>query len=284
LAGRVADHQRGSAPALGIDIDAMMGTVMTTRQALRMWSLGRRSALFVVSYTPLAAMFLALRWPTGWSVCDLARAGIVVAGTATALVGLFGACFASGRIFTRTLRAVATIGLIAAVGGILAGWTHPQPIGHEIPGSALGAGVAAGFVVAGIELLAVLLHNAARGSDATWVVTDVRDQGASVAAYLATYLLPLLNPDLHGVRTTSAYAIYLATLYVVFVRSDALVVINPMLYLSGYRIFDVALRPPDGAHGRRILLLSRVPIKGTMEVEGRPMGDDCYVAQSAQPL
>ncbi len=229
-------------------------------------------------------MFLALRWPTGWSAEDLLLVGVVVVGVATVVVGIFGACFASGKRFTRSLWIVALAGLGITVYGLLAGWTHPSLPAHTVRTSAAAASVAAGFVVAGVELLAVLLHNASRGSDATWDVTDVRDQGGAVAGYLATYLLPLLNPNVHGLRTTAAYVIYIATLYVVFVRSDGLVVINPMLYLFGYRIFDTLLKPPTGMEGRRILLLSRVPIRGTMKVEGRSMGDDCYVAVKAEPI
>jgi hypothetical protein len=229
-------------------------------------------------------MFLALRWPTGWSAHGLLLVGVIVVGVATTVVGVFGACFASGKTFTRLLLLAALAGLGIAVLGFLSGWAHPSQLHtHKVRSSAAAASVAAGFVVAGVELLAVLLGNASRGSDDTWDVTDARDQGGAVAGYLATYLLPLLNPDVHGVRMTAAYVIYIATLYVIFVRSDGLVAINPMLYLFGYRIFDVLLEPPLGMDGRRILLLSRVPIRGTMTVEGRSMGDDCYVAVKAEP-
>ena len=61
-----------------------------------MWAIGRGTALVIISYVPLAAMFLALRWPSGWSADDLVLAGVVFGGLATALVGLFGYGFAFG--------------------------------------------------------------------------------------------------------------------------------------------------------------------------------------------
>ena len=250
-----------------------------------MWAIGRRTALFIISYVPLAAMFLAQRWPSGWSTADLALVGLVVAGAATVLVGLFRYGFASGKVFTRLLLAAAVIGAGITVFGIVKGWADPIALHtRKTQTSAAAASIALGFVLAGLELVVVLLHNAGRGSGDSWGVTDARHQGGAVAGYLATYLLPLLNPDVHGARITVAYAVYLATLYVVFVRSDALVVINPMLYVFGYRIFDVCLAPPVGIDKRRILLLSKIPIWGVMEVDAVPLGDECYVAKEVRQI
>jgi hypothetical protein len=248
-----------------------------------MWAIGRRTALFIVSYVPLAAMFLALRWPSGWSADDLVLASVVVAGTATAAVGLFGVSFASGTVFTKLLLGAAVAGVGIVVLGLVSGWAHPLALhADKARTSAAAAGIAFGFVVAGLELLVVLLRNARRGSVDTWKVADARDQGGAVAGYLATYLLPLLNPNVHGARMTVAYAVYLFTLYVVFVRADGLVVINPMRYVFHYRMFDVRLLPPAGIEERRILLLSKVPIRGTMEVDVVPLGDECYVAKQVR--
>ena len=244
-----------------------------------MWALGRRTALFIVSYTPLAAMFLALRWPAGWDAVDLVRLALAIVGAATCVVALFGLAFASGRTFGRVLAVLAIVGGLVAALAVLKGWTEPfaleQPPSRA---SAAAAAVALFFIVVGIGLLWVILHNAGRGTPASWTIADPRDQGGAVAAYLASYLLPLLNPDAHGTRIAVAYAIYLLTLYIVFVRSESLVTINPMIYLFRYRIFDVALAPQgDGAPRRRVLLLSKSPLKRTMEVDAVPFGDDCYV-------
>ena len=65
--------------------------------------------------------------------------------------------------------------------------------------------------------------------------TDIRDQGATVAGYLATYLLPLIGVSVDGARDVAAYAIYFFVALVVFVRSD-LALVNPTLYLLGWRV------------------------------------------------
>ena len=78
---------------------------------------------------------------------------------------------------------------------------------------------------------------------------------------------------------TAAYAIYLAVLYVVYVKSDGLVLINPTLYLFGYRIYDVettvSTQPPSR---RRVLLLTKLRIDADTEVSVLPLGGDNHLA------
>ena len=69
--------------------------------------------------------------------------------------------------------------------------------------------------------------------------TSVRDRSSEVAAYVATYLLPLMTVADPGVRDLIAYAFVLVTLGVVFVNSD-LVGVNPLLSFCGYRVFRVS--------------------------------------------
>jgi hypothetical protein len=64
----------------------------------------------------------------------------------------------------------------------------------------------------------------------------VRDEGAQIAGYLASYILPLLVISEPAARDLLAYLGFLAVFGVVFVRSD-LVQVNPLLYLYGYRLF-----------------------------------------------
>lgn len=223
-------------------------------------------------------MFLALRWPQGWDAAELARVGAGVAAAALFVVALFGLAFASGK---QVHRALLAFGIVTAAVGVVAvsqGWTHPLALDPAPPRtSAAPAALALGFVVAGLGLLAVILVTAWRGTVREWSVSDPRDQGGAVAGYLASYLLPLLNPDTHGARIAAAYAIYLVTLYIIFVRSQGLVTINPMFYLFGYRIFDVQLETREEAGRRRVLLISKEPLKGAIDLNAVSIGDDCYV-------
>jgi hypothetical protein len=243
-------------------------------------ALVRRTGLFLVSYAPLAAMFVAAKWPEGWSAAALARAAVWVAAAVSLLVLPLAAAF-----FTRTRKKLAFGSVAVAAGAVMVwGGLHDwfRPLHWDAPRDATAAtvaGVAFALCVAGIQIALVILVNAQQTSALRWRITDPRDQGGAVAGYLATYLLPLLSLTAHGWNTFAAFAIYLLVVYVVFVRSENLVLVNPTLYLLGFRVFDVELDPPSGvASTRRVLLLSRGPVATGMNVNAFPLGDDCYVA------
>ncbi len=248
-----------------------------------MWAFSRRTALFVVSYAPLAAMFLVLRWPTGWSASELAKLGVWVGALA---FGLSMACVLPTLAGRRQRFAAGSAALLACVAlvliGAINGWTAPltltPPKGAT---SALVPAISFGACIAAAVLVVALLGNAKRAVHANWTVTDPRDQGSAAATYLATYLLPLLNPEGGGWRLTAAYAIYLLTLYVVFVRSDNLLVINPTLYVFGFRVFDVEIVSEDAQYRRRVLLLMRGTVGKETQVAVLPLGDNSYLAERA---
>ncbi len=51
-----------------------------------MWTVSRRTGLFVLSYFPLAAMFIVLKWPDGWDARQLVRLGIRTLAAAALLM------------------------------------------------------------------------------------------------------------------------------------------------------------------------------------------------------
>jgi hypothetical protein len=240
----------------------------------------RRSGLFLVSYAPLSAMFVAAKWPTGSSGRELALLALWVLGVASLLVlPLASAFFTRGRRKQTLAAASLVAGALTAVGTSLEWY---EPAAWHAPAKATHATTAAGafgLCVAGIEIALVILLNARQTSQLYWRISDPRDQGGAVAGYLATYLLPLLSFDAHGWNSVVAYGIYLLVLYVIFVRSENLVLVNPTLYVLGLRIFDVQLEPPGGvARQRRVLLLSRDAITKPTDVSVLPLGDECYLA------
>lgn len=96
------------------------------------------------------------------------------------------------------------------------------------------------LVVAGIwSLISLIRVSTRRVHPREATATRVRDLGSEVAAYVATYLLPLMTVAKPGLRDLVAYALVLAVIGVVFVNSD-LVGINPLLSLFGYRVFQVS--------------------------------------------
>jgi hypothetical protein len=245
-----------------------------------MWAVSRRTGLFIVSYAPLAAMFAVLRWPSGWTTAELIKLGITV--VAIAVLSLFAPALVTvtGMAVRRVLGVALVVVFALALYGILNGWLSPMALHvpkHKTSATVMGVGI--GFVALGLMIVALLLYNARRAGAVRWIVSDPREQGAAVAGYLATYLLPLLAIQPGGWRVTATYAIYLVVLYVVYIKSDSLVLINPTLYLFGYRIYDVettvSTQPPSP---RRVLLLTKLRIDSTSDVSVLPLGGDTHLA------
>ncbi|XVQ86128.1 hypothetical protein ACQP2K_01470 [Microbispora siamensis] len=98
-----------------------------------------------------------------------------------------------------------------------------------------------------------LVRGARKRSNATMKVTKVEDQGSAVSGYLATYLLPFLTELPAGWGDGLSYFLYFGTAFVIYVRSD-LAVVNPTLYLLGWRIYRAGLNDRD------TLLVTRIPV------------------------
>jgi hypothetical protein len=248
-----------------------------------MWALGRRTALFIVSYAPLAAMFLVLRWPSGWSSAELAELALWLGALALGVSLLPVIATLAGR--NRHLGIAVFVFLVccAVVAiGALKGWPAPMtlnPPRHRT--SAAAAGISFFACIVAVMLVIAILANAERAGRVRWDVTDPQDQGTAAATYLATYLLPLLNPEGGGWRLAAAYSIYLITLYIVFIRSDSLLVINPTLYIFGFRVSNVEVESADDRYRRRVLLLMKGSIEQHARVTVVPLGDNSYLARKA---
>ncbi|MEV4473935.1 hypothetical protein [Nonomuraea sp. NPDC049504] len=99
-----------------------------------------------------------------------------------------------------------------------------------------------------------LVRTAQKRSSAYMTITSVEDQGSAVSGYLATYLLPFLGELPNGWGDGIAYFLYFATAFVIFLKSN-LGVVNPTLYILGWRVSRVAL------NGRGTLLVSRKSVR-----------------------
>jgi hypothetical protein len=186
----------------------------------------------------------------------------------------------TGKIARWVVRAGFLVALATATYGVLDGWLFPlalaAPKGRT---TATTCGVAIFFATMGLGIVALILYNARRAGSVRWTVSDPTDQGAAVAGYLASYLLPLLSIQSGGWRVTATYAVYFGVLYLVYVRTESLILINPTLYLFGYRIYDVSVevstQPPSE---RRVLVLTKLKIDTTTEVSVLPLGDNDALA------
>lgn len=246
----------------------------------RVWAVSRRTGLFIVSYLPLAAMFIVLKWPQGWDAGQLIRLGIATLAAAALLMLLPVLVTVTGRRVQVGVLIVLAGALVVVIIAALNGWFEPftlQPSDHHT--SAATSALGFGFVSLGLMLVALLLYNAHRAGGVYWTVSDTSEQGAAVAGYLATYLLPLLAVGVGGWRVTAAYGIYLLVLWVVYVRSDQLLLINPTLYLFRFRIYDAQVRvDADPPHMQHVLILTRLQITDGARVRIKPLGGDNHLA------
>lgn len=244
----------------------------------------RRTGLFIISYVPLSAMFLALKWPVGWSADALLPLGAWVVAVAFVVLTPAGVTIVTGSIAKWPVRALAFLAAAVVLYGLVDGWLHPLALDppHDKT-SALAATVALWFAVLGLAPVGLLLYNAGRAGATTWTVTDPRDQSGAVAGYLATYLLPLLSLSAGGWRVTTALVIYLLVMYIIYVQSDALLLVNPTLALFHYRIYDVLVEPDDAAQAPwRVRLLTKLRITTKTQVQIVSLGDtNNYLGRAA---
>ena len=113
------------------------------------------------------------------------------------------------------------------------------------------------LAVAGIASLISLVRVSKRVEPRRVSPSAVTDLGSEVASYLATYLLPFLMVGEPDAADIVAYALVLATIAIVFVKSDMMGV-NPLLYLLGDRVYAAeGIRLTASGQPRRSLLVSR---------------------------
>ena len=76
------------------------------------------------------------------------------------------------------------------------------------------------------------------------VFYDIQDQSGSVAAYVATYLLPFVGLQLSTVRDVLTLAVFFLVVLAIFLRSD-LPAINPTLYVTGWQVVRARVESSD---------------------------------------
>ena len=70
-------------------------------------------------------------------------------------------------------------------------------------------------------------------------ITSRHARGSEIMGYIASYIVPFVTFSLSSGRQIIALFIFIAILGIVYVFSDDMVRINPMLNILGYRLYEV---------------------------------------------
>lgn len=109
----------------------------------------------------------------------------------------------------------------------------------------------------GALCLLLILWQIRRGAPKRYRIERVEDRGDDVAGYLVTYLLPFLTIAEPSAGDIAAYAVFIAIVGVVYVRTG-LIYVNPLLYVMGFRLFSVTASPGLDA----MLIAKKQPVAG----------------------
>lgn len=94
--------------------------------------------------------------------------------------------------------------------------------------------------VYGILDMAWIVYITSRGTGPDPIrIATVRDAGAEISGYLATYLLPFLTVSTPTVRDVLAYIGFLFIVGLLYVRSE-MTQINPTLYMLGRKVVHIS--------------------------------------------
>jgi hypothetical protein len=102
-------------------------------------------------------------------------------------------------------------------------------------------------------------------------IMSVSNRGGEVAGYLVTYLLPLLTVTTPTSSDWLAYTLFVALVGVIYVRTD-MIHINPLLYLFGFRVFDVVL---EG--GQQYLVITRRNLVSGDSIQAAPLRSNLII-------
>lgn len=94
------------------------------------------------------------------------------------------------------------------------------------------------IALASAASLALLLLAGRKGEPQAYDLKEIKDRGAEVAGYIATYILPLIVLNQPTKEDFIGYAIFILISGLVYIQSG-MVNINPVVYLFGRRISTI---------------------------------------------
>jgi hypothetical protein len=128
------------------------------------------------------------------------------------------------------------------------------------------------LAVTGVGSAMSILHATRSKGPGMVHVSRVRDRGAEVGVYLATYLLPFVTAADPSLREVIADVVYLLIAGVIYTSSN-LLALNPTLYCLLLRVSTITTSRGDHLY----VIAHRVPVVGS-DLLVRWLADDVVVA------
>ena len=143
------------------------------------------------------------------------------------------------------------------------------------------AWVALGLGLVGLfALLIYLFGYVPHVSPVEDTVTEQHGRGGEVMGYIASYIVPFATITLDGWQQIAALLIFLAMLGIVYINSDDMLRINPMLNVLGYRLYEVSLK--HGFEGETYALITRHRITRGSTVRLVALENDIYIEKNSR--
>ena len=114
-----------------------------------------------------------------------------------------------------------------------------------------------------------------RVSPITDRVKERHGRGGEVMGYIASYIVPFATISLNGWQQITALLIFLFMLGIVYINSDDMLRINPMLNILGYRLYEVSLE--HGEAGETYALITRHRVKRGDTVQLATIENDIFI-------
>ena len=106
-------------------------------------------------------------------------------------------------------------------------------------------------------------------------IKERHGRGGEVMGYIASYIVPFATISLDGWQQITALLIFLFMLGIVYINSDDMLRINPMLNILGYRLYEVSLE--HGEAGETYALITRHRVKRGDTVQLATIESDIFI-------
>ena len=127
-----------------------------------------------------------------------------------------------------------------------------------------------------------LPRGALKKASTTETFDEIQDQSNAVAGYMAAFVLPFVAFEFQTFQDLLVVIVLLLIFLVVFIHTD-LVIVNPMLYIAGWRIIRARREHSDGSSRVAIVLIPRTSsISAGQSISVASLGDFMIWKQSEE--